>query len=173
MNPTQIPPPRVPLTDPRTGLVSREWYAYLINRDVIMGGGSVAITINELSTLVQRSGSMPGADGQDGEDGQMGIPGPQGQRGVPGQFVPGMDGQDGEDSYPMAPSGGLMYASTFEASETARVGRYTVATLPAAGRQGRIACVTDALAPAFLTIVVGSGAIVTPVFDNGTNWVAF
>jgi hypothetical protein len=50
---------------------------------------------------------------------------------------------------------------------------YTVATLPAAGTVGRIAYVTDALAPAFLTIIVGGGAINSPVFDNGTNWVAF
>lgn len=48
----------------------------------------------------------------------------------------------------------------------------TVATLPAAGTQGRIAYVTDALAPAFLATVVGGGAIITTVFDNGTNWVS-
>lgn len=50
---------------------------------------------------------------------------------------------------------------------------YTVATLPAAGTAGRIAYVTDALAPAFLTTVVGGGAVVSPVFDDGTNWVSF
>lgn len=49
---------------------------------------------------------------------------------------------------------------------------FTVATLPAAGTAGRIAYVTDALAPAFLTAVVGGGAVVTPVFDNGAAWVA-
>lgn len=48
---------------------------------------------------------------------------------------------------------------------------YTVATLPA-GVQGDVAYVTDALAPAYLTTVVGGGAIVTPVFYDGTNWVA-
>lgn len=48
----------------------------------------------------------------------------------------------------------------------------TVATLPAAGTQGRIAYVTDALAPAFLAIAVGGGGIITTVFDNGTNWVS-
>ena len=49
---------------------------------------------------------------------------------------------------------------------------YTVATLPAAGVQGRRAWVTNALAPTFLTAVVGGGAVVCPVFDNGTAWVA-
>ena len=49
---------------------------------------------------------------------------------------------------------------------------YTVATLPAAGTQGRRAWVTNALAPTFLTPVVGGGTVVCPVFDNGTAWVA-
>lgn len=48
---------------------------------------------------------------------------------------------------------------------------FTVAGLPAAGTVGRIAAVTDALAPTFLATVVGGGAIKTPVFDDGTNWV--
>lgn len=48
---------------------------------------------------------------------------------------------------------------------------FTVATLPAAGTQGRMAYVTDALTPTFLTLAVGGGAVVTPVFDNGGSWV--
>lgn len=52
-----------------------------------------------------------------------------------------------------------------------RLKGYTVATLPA-GTQGDTAYVTDALAPTYLTAVVGGGAIVTPVFYNGTAWVA-
>ena len=48
---------------------------------------------------------------------------------------------------------------------------YTVATLPAASTQGRRSWVTDALAPVFLAAPVGGGAVVCPVFDNGTAWV--
>lgn len=48
----------------------------------------------------------------------------------------------------------------------------TVAGLPATPTQGDTAFVTDALAPAFLTAVVGGGAVVTTVFYNGTNWIA-
>ena len=48
---------------------------------------------------------------------------------------------------------------------------YTVATLPAAGTQGRRSWVTNALAPIFLSAPVGGGAVVCPVFDNGTAWV--
>lgn len=48
---------------------------------------------------------------------------------------------------------------------------YTVATLPA-GTQGDIAYVTDALAPTFLVAIAGGGAVVCPVFFDGTNWVA-
>jgi len=47
---------------------------------------------------------------------------------------------------------------------------YTVAALPT-GSQGDVAFVTDALAPAFLTTVVGGGAVVTMVFFDGTNWI--
>lgn len=49
---------------------------------------------------------------------------------------------------------------------------YTVGTLPA-GTRGDIAYVTDALAPTFLAVIVGGGAVVTPVFYNGVNWIGF
>lgn len=48
---------------------------------------------------------------------------------------------------------------------------YTVATLPAAGVAGRRAYVTNSLAPAFGAAVAGGGAVVIPVFDNGTTWI--
>ena len=54
---------------------------------------------------------------------------------------------------------------------TIRLKGYTVATLPA-GTQGDTAYVTDALAPTFLGALVGGGAIVTPVFHNGTAWIS-
>lgn len=38
-NNTQIIPPRVLLVDPRTGLITREWYRYFFNRDILLGGG--------------------------------------------------------------------------------------------------------------------------------------
>lgn len=53
-----------------------------------------------------------------------------------------------------------------------RLKGYTVATLPT-GTQGDTAFVTDALTPTFLTAVTGGGAIVSPVFYNGTNWVTY
>jgi len=55
-------------------------------------------------------------------------------------------------------------------SSTARLKGYTVETLPT-GTRGDTAFVTDALAPSYLVAVVGGGAIITPVFYNGTNWV--
>lgn len=59
-----------------------------------------------------------------------------------------------------------------EASTVRTATAYTVATLPAAGTAGRKAYVTDALAPTFLGTLTGGGAVVCPVFDNGTAWVA-
>jgi len=53
----------------------------------------------------------------------------------------------------------------------ARLKSYTVATLPT-GSAGDMAYVTDALAPVYLTTVVGGGSAITPVFYDGTNWVA-
>lgn len=47
---------------------------------------------------------------------------------------------------------------------------YTVVNLPA-GTQGDYSAVSDALAPTFLTAVVGGGAVYTPVTYNGTAWV--
>lgn len=65
--------------------------------------------------------------------------------------------------------------STLEASMLRSVGSagsgFTVAGLPAAGSAGRRTHVTDALAPAFGSTVAAGGAVVTPVFDNGTNWI--
>lgn len=48
---------------------------------------------------------------------------------------------------------------------------YTVATLPA-GTLGDVAHATDLLAPAFLAVAVGGGAVKGLVFYNGAAWVA-
>jgi hypothetical protein len=50
---------------------------------------------------------------------------------------------------------------------------YTVATLPAAGTAGRRAYVTDQLTACVAAgaALTGGGAVVCPVFDNGTAWV--
>ena len=47
-NITQIPAPRVPFIDERTGLVSREWFRFLNNQYVLTGGGTTATTIADL-----------------------------------------------------------------------------------------------------------------------------
>jgi len=52
-----------------------------------------------------------------------------------------------------------------------RLKGYTVATLPATPVQGDMAFCTDLLAPTFLAVAVGGGAIVGKVFYNGTQWV--
>jgi hypothetical protein len=66
--------------------------------------------------------------------------------------------------------GGTVSAPTF--TGIIRLKGYTVTTLPT-GTIGDTAYVTDALAPTFLATIVGGGAIVTPVFYNGTNWVGY
>lgn len=84
----QIIAPRVPFTDPRSGLISREWFMFLTN---------VRKNIDSLLEASTR-GVPPGMDGEDGQDSF--IPGPAGLRGLPGfTSMPGLDGQDGDDSW--------------------------------------------------------------------------
>ena len=47
-NITNIPPPRVPIIDDRTGLMSREWYRFLLNLFTLTGGGSNAVSLQEV-----------------------------------------------------------------------------------------------------------------------------
>lgn len=55
-------------------------------------------------------------------------------------------------------------------TDVVRLTGYTVATLPT-GTKGDTAYVNDATAPTFMATVVGGGAVVTPVFFDGTNWI--
>jgi hypothetical protein len=47
-NVTNIPAPRVPLIDERTGLISREWFRYLNNQFQLTGGGTTDISLADL-----------------------------------------------------------------------------------------------------------------------------
>lgn len=49
---------------------------------------------------------------------------------------------------------------------------YTVATLPTAPSTGATAYVTDATTPTYLGALTGGGAVVCPVFYNGSAWVS-
>ena len=61
--------------------------------------------------------------------------------------------------------------STVKANGTLELKSYTVATLPTcATGVYTYATVIDALAPTYNATVVGGGAIITPVFCNGTVW---
>jgi hypothetical protein len=48
LNVTTIPAPRTPLTDPATGLLSREWYRFFLNLFDLTGGGTNPTTLDEL-----------------------------------------------------------------------------------------------------------------------------
>jgi hypothetical protein len=48
LNITNIPAPRVPFIDERTGLMAREWYRFFLNMFVLTGSGSNATTLDEL-----------------------------------------------------------------------------------------------------------------------------
>jgi hypothetical protein len=90
--------------------------------------------------------------------------------------VGGIDAS-GDASGVLALQTGGVTAVTIDASQnvtlagTIRMASYLVAGLPVAGTAGRRAYVTNALSPTFLATVVGGGAVVVPVFDNGVNWI--
>ena len=48
INSTNITPPRVPLIDQRTGLISREWYRFFLNLFVLTGSGSNQVSLTDL-----------------------------------------------------------------------------------------------------------------------------
>ncbi len=45
LNISSIPAPRVPLSDPRTGLIAREWYRWFINVFTLLGSGTTDTSI--------------------------------------------------------------------------------------------------------------------------------
>ena len=47
-NLTNITPPRVPLTDDRTGLISREWYRFFLSLFTLTGSGSNTVSLTDL-----------------------------------------------------------------------------------------------------------------------------
>lgn len=51
-NVTNIPAPRVPLVDERTGLVSREWFRFFQNLFTLTGGGSNDATLQDVQISV-------------------------------------------------------------------------------------------------------------------------
>lgn len=69
-------------------------------------------------------------------------------------------------------TGTATVSGVIKAGAQIRLKNYTVSTLPA-GVQGDTAFVTDALTPTYLGALVGGGAVVTPVFYNGSAWVSY
>ena len=48
-NITNIPAPRVPFIDERTGLISREWYRFMLSLFALTGSGTSDLTITDLA----------------------------------------------------------------------------------------------------------------------------
>ena len=77
-----------------------------------------------------------------------------------------------KDDASLTYDGTILSATKIVSNGAIRLKGYTVATLPT-GTTGDTAYVTDALAPTFLATIVGGGAVVTPVFYNGSAWVGY
>jgi hypothetical protein len=59
-NITNIPAPRVPFIDQNTGLISREWYRFLLNLFTLAGSGTSDVSITDV--LVQPVANLPNID---------------------------------------------------------------------------------------------------------------
>ena len=57
-NITQIPAPRVPFIDERTGLISREWFRFLNNQYQLTGGGTTSTTLADLEITPSLSANV-------------------------------------------------------------------------------------------------------------------
>jgi hypothetical protein len=51
LNITNIPAPRVPFIDEKTGLISREWYRFLLNLFTLTGGGVNTTSLEDLQLV--------------------------------------------------------------------------------------------------------------------------
>ena len=89
----------------------------------------------------------------------------------PGAGIPNSTGSAWGTSYAVTGTGNVVLDNKPTIKEPIVGTGYTVATLPA-GTIGMRTYVTDALAPTFLGVLVGDGAIKAPAFYNGTAWVA-
>ena len=89
----------------------------------------------------------------------------------PGAGIPNSTGSAWDTSYGVTGTGTNVVLDNKPTIKEPIVGTgYTVATLPT-GTIGMRTYVTDALAPTFLGVLVGGGAIKAPAFYNGTAWV--
>ena len=111
-NITQIPAARVPLVDPESGLVNRDWYRFLSNLYTLAGQGSNAISLDDLQLGPTSGGSgtpgPTGATGAAGSTGPAGATGPAGPTGANGPqglatFLEGEQGADGDMGPPGPP----------------------------------------------------------------------
>jgi hypothetical protein len=57
LNITQIPSSRVPITEDKNALISREWYRFLYNLFILNGAGGAPTYTNPPTTVVVSSGS--------------------------------------------------------------------------------------------------------------------
>ena len=89
----------------------------------------------------------------------------------PAAGIPNSTGSSWGTSYAVTGTGNVVLDNKPTIKEPIVGTGFTVATLPA-GTIGMRTYVTDALAPTFLGVLVGGGAIKAPAFYNGIAWVA-
>lgn len=69
---TNITPPRVPLIEPKTGLISREWYRFFLGLFQLTSSGSSVLTLDDLQlgpvnheSVLEQDAQLPAAESVD------------------------------------------------------------------------------------------------------------
>ena len=198
-SPSQIPAPRVPLVDLQTNTISREWFMWFNSVYSFTGSGTGVVAVENGGTglvTIPTNGQLLIGNGTGYSlrtlfaGANISISNGPGAISIASTAVSSVTGTGTVNGITLTgtvtSSGSLTLGGALSGvSLTSQVSgilpvanggtgsgvAYTVATLPTAGTQGRRAWVTNALAPTCGAVVVGGGAVVIPVFDNGTAWI--
>lgn len=165
---TNITPPRVALVDDR-GMITREWYRFLLSLFTLTGGGQSDTTLTDVQLVPLRSAidellwSMLTAG--DTSPAVLDLS-PIYQALADLAVTPPQP-----DLAPvMQTLQDLMLEPTAAPSGPTAPIIYTVADLPTNQQTMTRAAVSDANATTFASVVAGGGANIVPVYYDGTSW---
>lgn len=165
---TNITPPRVALVDDR-GMITREWYRFLLSLFTLTGGGQSDTTLTDLQLTPRDAAgelALVAAQGQPTPEPTTPLDEAVRTLETAMQAMPPI-----ADLLPvMQALQDLALEPTAAPSGPATVVPYVVANLPAAPPPYTQAFVTDANATTFASVVAGGGANIVPCYFDGTNW---
>ena len=165
---TNITPPRVALVDDR-GMITREWYRFLLSLFTLTGGGQSDTTLTDLQLTPRDAAgelALVAAEGQPTPEPAPPLDEPLRAATTALESLPTV-----ADLLPvMQALQDLMLAPSGAPNSVPAPIVYTVANLPTNQQTRTRAQVSDANATTFASVVAGGGANIVPVYYDGTNW---